>query len=148
MVETAAESEPKLGSVMAIDAHTSAKRSSCSLSATAAIAALPRPLWDRQGQADVAPAGLERVEHRDHVDAVLGRPLVGLAGGLGALLLGFLDEFAQVIELGGVFVLGLVVLTGHGPEDVLAHRVGLLHGRSQLRGELKVDRHGRHLTAE
>ncbi len=43
MVVTAAESEPKLGSVMAIDAHTLPKRSSCSSVATAAIAELPRP---------------------------------------------------------------------------------------------------------
>ncbi len=40
---TAAESEPKPGSVIAIDAHSLSKRSSCSSLATDAIAALPRP---------------------------------------------------------------------------------------------------------
>jgi Ni,Fe-hydrogenase maturation factor len=43
VVVTAAESEPKPGSVMAIAAHTLPKRSSCSLVATLEIAALPRP---------------------------------------------------------------------------------------------------------
>ncbi|SKX66846.1 Uncharacterised protein [Mycobacteroides abscessus subsp. abscessus] len=40
---TAAESEPKLGSVMAMAAHTLPKRLSCSSVATAAMAELPRP---------------------------------------------------------------------------------------------------------
>ena len=40
---TAAESEPNDGSVIAIDAHTLPKRSSCSSVATAAMAALPSP---------------------------------------------------------------------------------------------------------
>ena len=43
VVLTAAESEPKLGSVIAIDAQTSLNFSSCSGLATAAIAAFPRP---------------------------------------------------------------------------------------------------------
>ena len=43
VVDTAAESEPKPGSVMAIAAHTLPSRSSCSSVATPEIAALPRP---------------------------------------------------------------------------------------------------------
>ena len=43
VVVTAAESEPKLGSVMAMAAHTLPHLDSCSLVATAEIAALPRP---------------------------------------------------------------------------------------------------------
>jgi hypothetical protein len=42
-VLTAAESEPKAGSVIAIAAHMPEKRSSCSSVATEPIAALPRP---------------------------------------------------------------------------------------------------------
>ncbi len=43
VVDTAAESEPKLGSVIAIAAQTPENFSSCSGVATAEIAALPRP---------------------------------------------------------------------------------------------------------
>ena len=43
VVETAAESDPKLGSVMAIAAHTLPSRCNCSSVATPEIAALPRP---------------------------------------------------------------------------------------------------------
>ena len=43
VVETAAESDPKLGSVIAIAAQTFPSRASCSSVATPEIAALPRP---------------------------------------------------------------------------------------------------------
>ena len=43
VVDTAAESEPKPGSVIAIAAHTLPRRLSCSSVATPLIAALPRP---------------------------------------------------------------------------------------------------------
>ncbi len=43
VVDTAAESEPNPGSVMAIAAHTLPSRSSCSSVATAEMAALPSP---------------------------------------------------------------------------------------------------------
>ena len=43
VAETAAESDPKSGSVMAIEAHTRPNFSICSSFATAAIAELPRP---------------------------------------------------------------------------------------------------------
>ena len=43
VVDTAAESDPKPGSVMAIAAHTLPRRCSCSSLATAEIAALPSP---------------------------------------------------------------------------------------------------------
>ena len=43
MVDTAAESDPNSGSVMAMEAHTRPNFSICSSLATAAIAELPRP---------------------------------------------------------------------------------------------------------
>lgn len=43
VVDTAAESDPKPGSVMAIAAHTLPSRCSCSSLATAEMAALPNP---------------------------------------------------------------------------------------------------------
>ncbi len=57
VVDTAAESEPNPGSVMAIAAHMSLpRRSSCSGVATLEIAALPSPLArHRQHESDVAP---------------------------------------------------------------------------------------------
>ena len=54
-MDTAAESEPKLGSVIAIAAHTLPNRSSCSVVATLEIAALPRPWYGTDNSSATSP---------------------------------------------------------------------------------------------
>ncbi len=61
MVDTAAESEPKDGSVMAIAAQTSLpSRASCSSVATPAIAALPRPCRGIDSSSPTSPQETSR----------------------------------------------------------------------------------------
>ena len=55
VVDTAAESEPKLGSVIAIAAHTFPSRASCSSVATPEIAALPRPWRGTDSSSAMSP---------------------------------------------------------------------------------------------
>ena len=65
VVDTAAESEPKLGSVIAIAAQTSLpSRSSCFVGRDAGDRGVAQALTrHRQQQRDIAPADLDRVEH-------------------------------------------------------------------------------------
>src|SRR5690606_31684910 len=62
VVEMAAESEPKDGSVIAIDAQVPLNRSSCSSLATEAIAELPRPWRGIESSRPVSPQHISATE--------------------------------------------------------------------------------------
>ncbi len=68
VVEMLAESDPVPGSVIAIAAHTPANRSSCSSSATEAIAELPRP-W--RGIESSRPTSPQHISATDITEARL-----------------------------------------------------------------------------
>ena len=66
-MEMLAESEPVLGSVMAIAAHVPAYRSCCSGVATDAMAELPRPWRGMESNSPVSPqhiSAMDRAEAR------------------------------------------------------------------------------------
>jgi len=58
----AAESDPHCGSVMAIDAQLPAKRSSCSSSATEAMAELPRPWRGMDSSRPTSPQHISMID--------------------------------------------------------------------------------------
>ncbi len=68
VVEMLAESDPVLGSVMAIAAHVPAYRSCCSGVATEAMAELPRP-W--RGMESSRPVSPQHISATDMTDARL-----------------------------------------------------------------------------
>src|SRR5699024_285883 len=103
---------------------------------------------DRQRQADVAPAGLDDVEQRLHVAAVLNSLVLGLvapaggrAGGRLPGVLHGLDHGLERVELDGVLVLREVVLAGDGAEDLRGDLAGLVGAGLEPLGEFEVD-HG------
>ena len=61
--------------------------------------------------------------------------------GLTSLAGGFASEFAQLVELLGVGVLGLVVRARDGPEDLRGRLMGLVDGDAQLLREFEIDAH-------
>ena len=72
VVDTAAESEPKLGSVMAIAAHSLAEPLQLFVGGHAGDRGVAEALArHRQHQCDIAPADLDHVEHGGHVAAVV-----------------------------------------------------------------------------
>ena len=74
MVDTAAESDPKPGSVIAIDAHSLPKRASCSSSATEAIAASPRPWRGIESTIATSPQHASMIESTDDMLVPLRLP--------------------------------------------------------------------------
>ncbi len=155
VVLTAAESEPKLGSVMAIAAHTLPNRSSCSSVATAAIAEFPQTLvgGDGQHETEVAPACFDHVERRLHVAAVDHRALfarlrllllaataVGTRAGLAGLR-ETVVEAGQGVEFDRVIVFAQIVFARDGSEDLRRRLMCLVDGDVQLLREFEIDAH-------
>ena len=143
VVDTAAESDPKPGSVIAIAAHTLPRRCELLVGGHPGNGGIAEALMGhRQQQRDVAPADLHRVEHRGHVAAVvvllLGLLAVAERFGAGECeRVGLRDAFEQVgqrVELDRVGVLGRSYLREIGRSISAAPWCALSMTACSLRG--------------
>ena len=140
VVDTAAESEPKLGSVMAIAAHTLPRRSSCSSVATPEIAALPRPWKGTDSSSATSPqlisSALTSADMLAPLTFSLGPSTaaerLGAREGDGVGLRDALEQVGQRVELDGVGVLGEVVLARDRPQHLGGAFVGHVDDGLQL----------------
>ena len=150
VVDTAAESEPKPGSVMAIAAHTLPSRSSCSSVATPEIAALPRPWHGTDSISATSPQLISITLSTADMLPPLWLSFLGLcavAERLGAGegdrlgLRDALEQGGQRVEFDGVRVLPQVVLARDRPQHLGGALVRLLDDRLQLLRQFQIDCH-------
>ena len=151
VVVTAAESEPKPGSVMAIAAHTSLpSRSSCSSVATPEIAALPRP-WRGTDSIKATSPQLTSITLRTAdmlpplwLASLASAPSRNASAPAKAMALACrdaLEERGQRVELDRILVLPQIPLARDRSQHLGGALMRLLDHRFELLRQFQIDCH-------